>query len=317
LTAVGGTRSVTSLVAGKSVGGHGLSDDQAVAVKAGSDSYVIWQNKRMHVSVPENQANSVTLVTPAAVSQTWLDPIEQGPDFGAPPVPNRGTAKPEVGSDARVGQVYKVAAVGGTSWYVLLQDGFAHITEPQGSLLLAQPETKKLAYQGRPRVEPLTTDTATINSKTSGQSLLKPGSPLTMPRFMAWDGSTPLCSVYAHTDQGSTSAQLSVGGTLPALAATTSGQGTAVDQVVLPPGGAALVGLLPSGSQLSAINSWSIVNDAGISFPLSSKDTAKKLGYDIANAAPIPAPVLALIPTGPTLDPQKAQSPVPAPKSGG
>lgn len=317
-TTAGGTRSVTSLVAGKSVGGQSLGVNQAVLVDVDHDSYVIWQNLRMHVTVPENQATSVTQVTPAAVSQTWLKPIDQGPDFAPPPVQHRGTVKPDFGSGARVGQVYQVPGVGGgTSWYVLLDDGFAPITEPQASLLLAQPETKTLAYQGRPRVEALTTDNATVNSKTSAQSLIKPGSPTTMPHFIRWDGSTPLCSVYAHTDQGSTSAQLSVGGTLPAVPATTSGQGATVDQVVLPPGGAALVGLLPGPNQLNAINTWSIVNDAGISFPLSSKDTVKKLGYDIAEAAPIPKAVLALIPTGPTLDPKKAQSPVSAPNAGG
>jgi type VII secretion protein EccB len=314
-TVAGGTRSVTSLVAGKSVGGQSLSANQAVVVQTGSDSYVIWQNQRMHMTIPPSQASSVTRVTPAPVAQTWLDPVEQGPDFAAPAVKNRGASKTDIGPDARVGQVYRAQSGGGMTWYVLVDSGFARISETQGWLLLAEPETKNFAYGGR-TAEPLTTDLATANSK-SAPPLLDSRLPQTLPSFIPWDGSTPLCSVYAHTDQGSTSAQLSIGGTLPDVPPTTSGQGTAVDQVVLPPGGAALVGLLPGAGQLNAINSWYVVNDAGISFPLSSKDTATKLGYDTSAAAPIPKPVLALIPTGPTLDPKAAVKPVPAPRPGG
>jgi hypothetical protein len=59
------------------------------------------------------------------------------------------------------------------------------------------------------------------------------------------------------------------------------------------------------------------VNDAGVCFPLKSKDTAEKLGYQTSEAAPIPKGVLQLMPTGPTLDPAEARKPVPAPKAGG
>jgi hypothetical protein len=90
-----------------------------------------------------------------------------------------------------------------------------------------------------------------------------------------------------------------------------------VDQVVLPPGGAALVGLLPGAGQLNAIKNWFIVNDAGISFPLPSKDTVEKLGYNVKDAAPVPTAVMALLPTGPLLDPKAATNVVPAPASHG
>jgi hypothetical protein len=121
--------------------------------------------------------------------------------------------------------------------------------------------------------------------------------------------------VYAHTAEGSTDAQLTVGGSLPAAPPGTSGN--VVDQVVLPPGGAALVGLLPGAGQLNAIKNWFIVNDAGISFPLPSKDTVEKLGYDVKDAAPVPTAVMSLLPTGPLLDPKAATNVVPAPTSHG
>jgi len=313
-TSAGGTRSVTSLVAGKDVGGQGIADGQAVAVQAGGQSYVIWKNQRLHMTLPPNQASSITGVQPAAVSQAWLNPISQGTNFKAPAVGNRGERVSGVGGGASVGQVFKASPGGGT--YVLLTDGFAQISETQGSLLLAEPETKTLAYHGQPAV-PKPIDVAAVTSKPSSQRLLDSGLPPTVPHFLPWDGSTPLCAVYANTDKGSTSAQMSIGGSVPQVPASASEQGTTVDQVVLPPGGAALVGLLPGQDQLNAINSWYIVNDAGVCFPLASKDTAEKLGYHTSDAAPIPKGVLELMPTGPTLDPAGARKPVPAPKAGG
>jgi type VII secretion protein EccB len=311
-TAAGGTRSVTSLVAGKSVGGRLLGADQAVAVQVGGQSYVIWHNQRMHMTIPPAQASSVTNVQPAPVSQTWLNPIEQGPDFTAPPIGNRGAPVGGV-PKGRSGQVYKVPS---GAWYALVSDGFAQISQTQGWLLLADPDTKRLAYQGQAAV-PLEIDLGTVTSKPSSQRLLNPNLPPTVPSFVRWDPAAPLCAVYANTDTGSISAQLAIGGSLPDVAVTTSGQSGKVDQVVLPPGGAALVGVLPSSNQLNAINNWYIVNDAGVCFPLSSKDTAEKLGYKVANAAPIPNGVLQLMPSGPTLDPVAALRPVPAPKAGG
>jgi hypothetical protein len=277
-TKSGGTGPVSSLVAGKDVGGTALRPDQAVAVEAGGQIY-------------------------------------QGVDFAPPPVQHRGRLKRDVGGAARVGQVYRASFGGSTNWYVLLDDGFAPISATQGWLLLAEPATATMAYPGQQAV-PLQTTVATANSQHSQHDELETRLPPTLPTFVQWDGTEPLCYVYAHTAEGSTTAQLTLGGSLPAAPPGTSG-GNVVDQVVLPPGGAALVGLLPSAGQLSAIKNWFIVNDAGISFPLSSKDTVEKLGYDVKDAAPVPTAVMALLPTGPLLDPKAATNVVPAPTSHG
>jgi type VII secretion protein EccB len=314
-TKSGGTGSVSSLVAGTDVGGTALHPDQAVAVQAGGQIYVLWRDQRMLMTLPQDQARSITGGRPTAVSQTWLSSIGQGVNFAPPPVQDRGRLKHDVGGTARVGQVYRASIGGVTNWYVLLDDGFAPISATQGWLLLAEPATATMAYPGQQAV-PLPTTVAAANSKLSRHNELQTGLPPTLPTFLPWEGKTPLCYVYAHTAEGSTTAQLTVGGSLPSAPAGTSG-GTTVDQVVLPPGGAALVGLLPSAGQLNAINNWFIVNDAGISFPLPSKDTVEKLGYNVKDAAPVPRAVMALLPTGPLLDPKAATNVVPAPTSHG
>jgi type VII secretion protein EccB len=314
-TKTGGTGSVSSLVAGRDVGGRPVAAGQAVAVQAGGQIYVIWNNQRMKMTLPPSEAVNITGGRPTEVSQTWLSPITQGADFAPPAVPGRGQRVRDVSPTARVGQVYKAILGGTTNWYVLLSDGFARISGTQGALLLAEPQTATLAYPGQ-QPGPLPTTVATATSRPSSKNIFASGLPPAVPNFVTWDGSTPLCYVYAHTDAGSASAQLTIGGSVPSAPAT-GAAGTTVDQVVLPPGGAALVGILPPSGQLNAINNWFIVNDAGISFPLPSKDVVKKLGYDVNNAAPVPKQVMTLIPTGPTLDPTAARNPVPAPTAHG
>jgi type VII secretion protein EccB len=314
-TKTGGTGSVSSLVAGHDVGGQAVTANQAVAVQANGQIYVIWNNQRMRMTLPPEQAINITNGRPTQVSQTWLSPIAEGTDFAPPPVNNRGQRVRNVSPTARVGQVYRATFGGTTNWYVLLDDGFARISETQGWLLLAEPQTATVAYPGQ-QPGPLPTTVATANSQQSSKNVFDPRLPPALPKFVTWDGSTPLCYVYAHTDVGSASAQVTIGGSLPG-APVPGVASTTVDQVVLPPGGAALVGILPPSGQLNAINNWFIVNDAGISFPLPSKDVVQKLGYDVKNAAPVPKQVMTLIPTGPTLDPKAATNPVPAPTAHG
>ena len=313
-TKTGGTGPVSSLVAGRDVGGRPIAGSQAVAVQSAGQIYVVWNNQRMRMTLPPEQAASITHGQPTPVSQAWLTPITQGANFGPPPVPNRGAHVREVSEAARVGQVYRATFGGGTNWYVLESDGFAPISDTQGWLLLAEPATATVAYPGQQAV-PLPTTVARANAQQSSMKVIDSRLPPTLPRFVSWDGSTPLCYVYDHADVGSVAARLTVGGSVPYATAGGSGSVTTVDQVVLPPGGAALVGVLPGEGQLNAINTWAIVNDAGVSFPLQSKDVVQKLGYDVKNAAPVPKLVTALIPTGPTLDPKAATAPVPPPTS--
>jgi type VII secretion protein EccB len=312
-TKTGGTGSVSSLVAGRDVGGQAVAEGQAVAVQSAGQIYVIWNNQRMKMTLPPAQAVNITNGKPTEVSQTWLSPIAQGTDFGPPAVPGRGQRVRAVSGNARVGQVYQATLGNTTSWYVLLSDGFARISKTQADLLLAEPQTATVAYPGQSATA-LPTTVATVNARQSGQNVFDPRLPPTLPKFVTWDGTTPLCYVYSNP--ASASAQLTIGGSLPSPP-TAGAPAATVDQVVLPPGGAALVGILPGPGQVSSINTWSIVNDAGISFPLQNKDVVQKLGYEVKNAAPVPKQVVALIPTGPTLDPKAATNPVPAPSARG
>lgn len=312
----GGTQLVTSLVAGTNVGGAALTADQALAVEVGGQSWVIWRSQRMRLNIQGNEVSNITRgIAPVPVSQSWLNPITEGADFAAPRIDHLGKRRSDIRSDMRNGQVFQVKVGGAPTSYVLDDEGFAAISDTQAALLLTAPNTQRYAYAGQSAVA-RDIDPGTVASHQA-PTLKNAQLPDKLPEFQHWDDTTPLCTVYAHTTEGSTDAQITTKGTLPSSSpVTATSEGNGVDQVLLPPGGAALVGLLPGPGQLSAINSWYIVNDAGISFPLSSKDTAKKLGYDTASAAPIPKAVLQLIPTGPTLDPNLVKE-LPPPRASG
>ncbi|MFB4267852.1 type VII secretion protein EccB [Nonomuraea sp. GTA35] len=305
--AAGVRRPYVTLLGGIDVGGTPVGGD-ALVVNDGQQNWVLWNNYRMLI---ENLGR-LTDQTPRKVPISWVNAIPAGPDLVAPDIPQRGKrVEGPGGSPARVGQVFTLAAIPGTPdrWYVLLADGLAPISQTQATLLLQDPETK-IAY-GTRRVHQIAVDAATVNAtKASSQRLLGGGLPLTMPRFRTPDASTPLCAKYADTLKGSTRAQLTTGATLSIPRPAGSGGPDRVDQVLLPPGGAALAGQLPGEGQAGAINEYSLITDEGRRYRLASADVVGMLGYDAAHVAPLPAHLLRLIPEGPLLDPAASRKPV-------
>ncbi|WP_131739490.1 type VII secretion protein EccB [Actinomadura roseirufa] len=308
----------TALAAGRSVGGRGLGDTEALVVQNGGTPWVIWKDHRMQLTVPLDQVPVLTNGPEAAeVPSTWLNAIPSAGSFGAPAVPQRGRdVSGPARRPAKVGQVFKAetGAGGQALWYVMLADGLSQISETQAQLLLRDRDTVR-AYPGG-QARPLPTDVPSAQQITSRTRLLDGNLPPTLPKFAAWDRSTPLCSVFPV---GSASARLTLGGSLPPPTAGSLGAGSAgssgtVDQMVLPPGGAALMSLVPGGDAPAAgggSGSLSLVSDQGVRFALPSADVAKKLGYDAKKAAPVPSSVIHLIPAGPALDPTLARKPLP------
>ncbi|RSS54757.1 type VII secretion protein EccB, partial [Streptomyces sp. WAC06614] len=49
-----------------------------------------------------------------------------------------------------------------------------------------------------------------------------------------------------------------------------------------------------------------LITDAGVKYPLASAETAERLGYGGSEPVAVPAALLGLLPTGPSLDPARA-----------
>ncbi|MCG5218934.1 type VII secretion protein EccB [Streptosporangium sp. KLBMP 9127] len=306
--ASGGRKPYVSLIAGTAVGGTAVGES-AMVVDDGRQTWVLWADRRMRVN-----ANGVRALNaqPRQVPPAWLNAIPAGPDFAAPTVPNRGrkVRAPSGQVTAVVGQVFTVPGVAGAAarWYVLLSDGLAPITVTQATLLLEEPASRR-AY-GRQAVRPIQIDAATANASPSRRAIAGGGLPATMPNVVTPAMSAPHCAVYANTRSGSARATLTYGSRVGIPAPNGTGSPEHFDQVLLPPGGGAVVGLLPAEGQQTAISNYFLLSDQGRRHAIPSLEQVQKLGYEAADVAPVPAHILNLIPEGPALDPVAARSPL-------
>ncbi|GAA1512198.1 type VII secretion protein EccB [Sphaerisporangium rubeum] len=308
----GARRPYVTLVGGMAVGGRPFGNGAMVA-DDGQQSWVILADRRMRIG--DAGVRALTASRPRQVPASWLNALPIGPDFTGPRVAGRGKRmRGPDGLPSAVGRVYTVPAVtgGDARWYVLLRDGLAPISQTQATLMLQDPASQ--AAYGRGRMRPLEVDAARANAfPQSRTSLAADGLPATMPRIETPDPAAPLCAVYADTEKGSTRASLTIGGRLAMPAPAAAGADPDhVDQVLLPPGGAVLAGLLPGDGQAQAVRDHWLITDQGRRFALASADVLAILGYDAAHVTPVPAHLLHLIPEGPALDPAAARVPVPA-----
>jgi type VII secretion protein EccB len=309
-----GRTSMVTLLAGRAVGGQPIRDDEAIVVQSDGQAWMLWRNKRLRV--PAYAVAGLTQSAPQ-VAGKWLNALAAGPDYTAPPIPGRGRSVPGPRGQARVGQIFTVDAASGGASYVMLSDGLARISELQKQLLRSDPGSRQ-AY-GNHAVDAISVDPASVSAtRASTTNLWNSGLPQQPPKAVQYTDTSPLCAVYADPT-GNTDARLTVGGSLPA--APTSQAPTGADQFVFPPGGAAVVGLVPGPGKAAAVSTYYLVAE-GHRFAFQSTEVAGKLGYQLpGNAAKVPAGVLDLIPMGPVLDAnaagQQVQTNVPAAGNGG
>lgn len=299
-----GHTSLVTLVAGKSIGGEPFSHGQAILVQADRQPWVLWQNQRMRVS-PDVVPALTSTTTVTRVAAKWLNAITEGPDFKGPFIPGLGRTVSGPRGQAKVGQIFTVANVTGSeaASYVLMSDGLAQISDVEAQLMRADP-TVRAAVGGADNPISLPPDTFSRAPKHPGQVSRLKG---TMPRFTQYFDTSPLCVTYADTT-GKQGGKFVLGAQLPPPPDAAVGGATNVDQLIFPPGGAALAGVLPSPNK--AVTTVDLVTE-GRRFALQSKDVVQKLGYDLGtDGLPVPAGVLELIPSGPTLDPAAAANPI-------
>jgi type VII secretion protein EccB len=299
---------VTTLVGGRKVGGQALSSGKALLVDAGGSEWLIWNGERLPIPGQDQQSVLAALNTsqqPESMPSAWLNAFPQGSDFAPPPMSDlgRSVSGPQGGS-AKVGQVFIASSgAGAKEYYVMLSTGrLQKITETQAGLLDAVP--------GQPT--PGTVDLSTVASDSVPGSMPTNGLPAHMPTVVPYVSATPLCVVYGGSAMVAPSGPaVTVGGSVPSYGVGTNGAG-GVNQVALPPGTAALVGVLgDSGGGRSAVVSSYFLLTGGLRYGLASQSVAGVLGYTLPGQRTLlPAGVADLIPEGPALDPSDAKQQV-------
>jgi type VII secretion protein EccB len=320
-SASGSVSPLVRLTVGAAPGGESpLPAGQAFLV-SGTDGtvYLVWHDHRLRVpdGNPALTALGYASASQLTVGDAWLSALPQGPDLAAPPLPNAGAGGPGVaGQPAQVGQVFATGSGTGAQYFVELADGLAPVSYVQAELLLEQPGLRSLYPSGQPVPFPVTGVAAAASR--SATMLTTDGLPAIPPPLVpTGGGQVGVCETYPP---GGTSlpslSTISVpatgagsGGTAPA-SGTVAGPGTAgvpalavADQVQVPPGGGVVARSVPAPG---ATGTLYVVTDEGVKYPLTDPSVLTPLGLGGVSPVMLPSALLALLPTGPTLDVQAA-----------
>jgi type VII secretion protein EccB len=295
-----------------------LTPDQGALVRTtDGGTYLVWRDRRFLVP------SSATLValgygsaTPFPVAAQWVNALTAGIDLVAPDIPSRGLPGPVIaGLQRRYGQVFVVKTVGNDDTFFVLQpDGLSPITAMTADLLLGDPTRTAAAYpQGSAHAIEIS---ATIAAASPAGQLKDPDHLPLAPPALVNSGSNPggapcVHLVFNSAEGPATNMVLVNPGDLPRPpgGSTASAGGHGVDLVSVTPGGGMLAEELAAPGVTGG--ALYLVTDLGIRYPLPSPAVAGQLGYAGASPAPVPSTILALLPTGPPLDPIAAAVPRP------
>jgi type VII secretion protein EccB len=301
------------LAIGTPVAATAMPGSKAALVRADGTLYLLWQGHRLRLDAPWiRDALGLGAAPVTGVGPGWLNAVPAGPDLRSLAVPQRGSPGPDLGGRATVvGQVLGVRNVGSVDQFYLVEaDGVEPVTHTQAALALTDPATTA-AYPDAP-VAPVGVSPAVIAQAPVSHAQLAdtggvPGSP------PAADGPGPGQAPCVAYPGGVTSPQARLlFATPPTGSPPEAGElGVTVspevaNQIKVAPGGGALV--RPQAAPGVAGNSEFLVTDLGVKFPVPSASAVKALGYTPGAAQRLPVTLLALLPTGPALDPASLQS---------
>jgi type VII secretion protein EccB len=239
------------------------------------DGYLVHDGKRYRIAHPETALAALGWSgrQPSRVAPEIVNAIPAGPDLRAPDLPDRGQPS-AAAPGAKVGQVY---TTGGHQYAVALADGVYDLTEVQAALLLADPA-------GAPAA---TVSTAQYGALRRSSVKLEP-LPANAPSLVTPTRSVCVADGRVLLDPG-----------LP----------DGADGVYVPRGSGALVEAAASTSAPPGSGALSLVTDAGVRYPIGSPELLAALGYLGVAPVRVPAGLVALVPSGPALDPAAARRP--------
>lgn len=284
---------ISTVLLGRLAGGTVLRGDAAiVAGLATGERFLLTGGHRHRLpDEPAVVALGLSSADVLAVASPWLNTIPAGRDLRTVAVDGAGRPGPAVGaSTTRIGQVL---VTGAGELYLVRGDGLAVTTETEALLVLGGP-AGAAAYPGdRPHPLPV----AAADVAAAPRAPAERGYPARLPRPVPIGPHATVCADGQRITVGT-------GLPLPAGAApiTTNAPGAATE-VYVPGGHGAVVAAEPGASSGTVY----VVTDTGMKYPVSGDEARAALGYGGVRPVGVPAAVLALFPTGVTLDPAQAR----------
>lgn len=283
---------ISTVLLGQKSDGYVLRGDQALLVRLPAGERFLLTGGHRHRLTDELAVVALGLASAEVVevAPPWLNTVPAGRDLRTITVPDAGQPGPKLGATAtRIGQVL---TTGAGELYLVRANGLAVVTETEARLVLGAPASGA-AYPGdRPRPLPVAdADVAAAPRAAPGEK----GYPARLP--------TPL-PIEPHMTVCADGTLITVGAGLPLPAGvepiTTSTPGAATE-VYVPGGHGAVVAEQPSSGTVY------VITDTGMKYPVSGDEARTALGYGGVRPLGVPAAVLALFPTGATLDPAQAR----------
>jgi hypothetical protein len=255
------------------------------------------------------------------VSGRWINTVPAGRDLGFVPVPGAGQAGPKIGGKAtKVGQVLvvrdSVTSPPTPSGYYLVHAGGVEVVSQTAASLIMQAPANAGAHGGQ-MGEPIVVGAADVADvgrvAEPGQSAggTNPADyPERIPSAVTVTGGTvTVCAEGTGVDM----ARIVVSGQVPlpsggkTIPVVSRADARVADDVYVPPSGGAVV------TERSGAGKVYLVTDMGMKYPVVSAQALASLGYGSTSRQLVSSGLLALVPTGPALDPATAvQFAVPA-----
>ena len=292
-------RPVATVVLGPSApAGRALPSGAAVLVSPGDGSeFLVTGGLRYRMA---GQAPVAALgyenVPAVPVAPSWLDTVPVGRDLDLVAVPGAGSPGPAIdGRRTLVGQV-----LGDGAFYLVRAHGVTPIGATEARLVLGDSANAAAYPDDRPSV--LTMSVAALDAAPRAGTAA-PGYPSTLPRPLATAPNTAVCAVA----DGSGAVRITTSDRLPGRLTPvgTETDARVADEVSVPPGTGALVReQVGAGGAPGALY---LVTDSGRKYPVPGDAAAAALGYAGVRPATVSGTELALLPTGPSLDPVAAR----------
>ncbi|TDP95058.1 type VII secretion protein EccB [Labedaea rhizosphaerae] len=294
-----GAPPISTVLLGQDPAGSVLRDGQGLLARLDGDrQYLITGGHRYKLAdkatVTALGYDSADVLT---VSPEWLNTVPAGRDLGTIDVPQAGAQGPAVGGQAtRIGQVLTT----GGGYYLVRPDGLAVVTETEARLALGAAHAGA-AYPGRvPEPLPVAAADVAAAPRSAAKST---GYPRFHPVTVTVDQSSVVCT---------TGTEVTVGHGTLALASPpilTDPKAKAATEVSVPGGMGAVVESQPTPG--AASGTVYVITDTGKKYPVVDEKALAALGYGGAPKVGVSPDVLALFPTGVTLDPNAAARTVP------
>ncbi|MGW1680204.1 type VII secretion protein EccB [Saccharopolyspora sp. NPDC002376] len=270
-----------------------LGANEAVLAREGDQQFLVWQGTRLRITAPwVPRALGLDPATTVQVDSAWLNTLPAGPDLGAPPVPHGGAGPTVAGQQTVIGQLVTAPEAVGDKTFVVDAAGLVPVSRTVAALLGADPD-----------VELPPTITITPAQLATQQVLPAPvwqsEMPSQPPSGMDLERRVP-CVRWASGEVTLVSAPDMSGSAANSEIAGVTRDGRVADLVDVRPNSGFIARTRPAPGVPGA--GVYLITEAGAKFPVANEKAAEALGYSVDSAEPVPADLLALLPTGPVLD---------------